>query len=261
MCLLICIRGADGSLTVAANRDERYDRPAREPFVWPGEPAILAGRDEQAGGTWLAVSARGVMAAVTNRPTTDGDDPARPTRGELPLLACRCGTAGQAREALARRLETTRYNGFNLLVADADAAFVVEAAGPPAVRDVPPGLHVTGNAGWDDPCDPRVARALDLLAPFDPAAAPAQLIRRLSAVCRDQHRLPDGRSLCLHGDAGGTVSSTILRVDAAAEPSHDHPLASAGSGSAFFLVFRGRGGTMMVPFSFTKAIASKLQTS
>ena len=86
MCLLICVRGEDGSMLLAANRDERYDRPARGPFLWPGRAGIFAGRDELAGGTWLAVSGRGIVAAVTNRPTGGGEDPARPTRGELPLL-------------------------------------------------------------------------------------------------------------------------------------------------------------------------------
>jgi len=88
MCLLICLRRRDGSLVIAANRDERYDRPTRPPFVWETHPHLLAGRDEVAGG-WLAVNARGVVAAVTSRPTLDGDDPTRPSRGQLPLLACR----------------------------------------------------------------------------------------------------------------------------------------------------------------------------
>lgn len=76
----------DAPLVVAANRDERLDRPALAMTVLTeGDPRILGGRDEQAGGTWLAVNDRGVVAGLTNRPAPDGADPARRTRGELPL--------------------------------------------------------------------------------------------------------------------------------------------------------------------------------
>jgi uncharacterized protein with NRDE domain len=55
-------------LIVAANREEARQRPTRAPFRWPEEPAIWAGRDDVAGGTWLGVNAAGLLAAVTNRP-------------------------------------------------------------------------------------------------------------------------------------------------------------------------------------------------
>ena len=49
------------------------------------DPRILGGRDEKAGGTWLAVNEHGVVAGLTNRPAPDGADPARRSRGEIPL--------------------------------------------------------------------------------------------------------------------------------------------------------------------------------
>jgi uncharacterized protein with NRDE domain len=221
MCLLIFVRGGDGALALAANRDERYDRPSAEPFVWPGHPRVLAGRDELAGGTWLAVNDRGAVAAVTNRPSDGGDDPARPSRGELPLLACRCASAAEARERLAERLGSTRYNGFNLLVADADAAFVIQAPGEAAAFEaVRPGIHVTANGAWDDRGDPRVGRALELLIGLDPAAGADELVPVLMDVCRDSQPLPNGGSLCLRGPAPGTVSSTVLTVDARRRLTH-----------------------------------------
>ena len=59
MCLLIALsRTVPGTpLLVAANRDELYARPAEPITVLRGErPRILGGRDELAGGTWLAVN-------------------------------------------------------------------------------------------------------------------------------------------------------------------------------------------------------------
>lgn len=213
MCLLVCLRGGDGGLAIAANRDERYDRPTRQPFVWPTRPRMLAGRDELAGGTWLAVNDKGVVAAVTNRPSEGSDDPSRPSRGELPVLACGCGSADEARGPLAERLGSTRYNGFNLLVADAQAAFVIQAPGEQAsFQEVPAGVHAAANGAWDDARDPRVARALALLAGRElPAGGDAA--EALMALCRDRQRLADGKSLCLRAPAAGTVSSTVLVLD------------------------------------------------
>ena len=47
---------------------------------------MLGGRDELAGGTWLAVNEHGVVAGITNRPSPGGRDPTKRSRGELPLL-------------------------------------------------------------------------------------------------------------------------------------------------------------------------------
>ena len=72
-------------LVVAANRDERLDRPAHSLCVLREHaPRILGGRDDLAGGTWLAVNEHGVVAGLTNRPSPGGRDPTKRSRGELP---------------------------------------------------------------------------------------------------------------------------------------------------------------------------------
>jgi len=218
MCLLVCIFGRDGSLVIGANRDERYDRRTRAPFIWDTDPKILAGQDLQGGGTWLAVSTGGVVAAVTNRADEQGDDPVRPSRGGLPLLACRCPTGQDARGTLGEHLKSRRYNGFNLMVADADGAFVVESeSGRVRIADVLPGVHVVANGGWNDETDPRVSRAFALLADLTTDVtlrkAPEPLVGAVMRVCRDSQPLEDGSALCFHGRSAGTVSSTIFSMD------------------------------------------------
>ena len=53
-----------GVLILAANRDEYYERPTKIMHWWEPE-GVLAGKDLQAGGTWLAVSDDGRFAAIT----------------------------------------------------------------------------------------------------------------------------------------------------------------------------------------------------
>ncbi|WP_147802137.1 NRDE family protein [Alkalicoccus halolimnae] len=66
----------------AANRDEFVERPAA-PAHWWNEETFFAGKDLQAGGTWMGISRSGRVAAVTNvrNPDESGDFPY--SRGEL----------------------------------------------------------------------------------------------------------------------------------------------------------------------------------
>ena len=53
-------------LIIAANRDEDYDRPTRAAHRWEDAPEVLGGRDVLHGGSWLAITRQGRVAAVTN---------------------------------------------------------------------------------------------------------------------------------------------------------------------------------------------------
>ena len=67
MCLIVFDwQPASGSLRLVANRDEFHARPAAPLGFWDDHPEILGGRDLQAGGSWLAVSQHGRLAAITN---------------------------------------------------------------------------------------------------------------------------------------------------------------------------------------------------
>jgi uncharacterized protein with NRDE domain len=63
-------------LVLVGNRDEFHDRPAEPAQWWPAPEGILAGRDLQAGGSWLGVSQGGRFAVVTNY-----REPGTPTSG------------------------------------------------------------------------------------------------------------------------------------------------------------------------------------
>lgn len=57
--------GSATPLLLLANRDEFYARPTEPLHHWPDTP-ILAGRDVQAGGTWLGVAPTAAGGAVSN---------------------------------------------------------------------------------------------------------------------------------------------------------------------------------------------------
>ena len=87
MCLVIFAHrvSAELPLVVAANRDEFHARPTAPASFWPGRPNLLAGRDQQAGGTWMGITGSGRFAAITNVQDPSRTAPAPRSRGELTL--------------------------------------------------------------------------------------------------------------------------------------------------------------------------------
>lgn len=53
-------------LILAANRDELYERPTEPADFWQEYPNLLAGKDLEANGTWLGITKKGKIAAITN---------------------------------------------------------------------------------------------------------------------------------------------------------------------------------------------------
>ena len=68
MCLIVLsIKPNDSyKLVLTSNRDEFYERPTENMHWWNSSPKILAGRDKDFDGTWMALNEKGKFAAVTN---------------------------------------------------------------------------------------------------------------------------------------------------------------------------------------------------
>src|SRR5437762_1704887 len=96
----------------------RPTNPQRRPIPGSGGPPgrLLGGRDDLAGGTWLAANEHGVVAGLTNRPASR--DPARRSRGELPLTLAADVSAEIAVDALVRDFRPLDYNPAWILVGD-----------------------------------------------------------------------------------------------------------------------------------------------
>jgi len=203
MCLLIVMAQTrhDFPLVVGANRDELLDRPAVATAVLrDANPRIVCGRDEVAGGTWLAVNDAGVVAGLTNRPATK--DATKRSRGELPIVLASHTSARAAVDALASELRPSDYNPAWLLVGDRASLFAVDMTGAAAatVEQLSPGIHILENRALGEP-SPKVDHVRALLAGVGDLDG-VELVARLSAVLADHH-VPEGATPTRHGGPDG----------------------------------------------------------
>jgi hypothetical protein len=138
-------------------RDELADRPWQPPaWHWPGSP-LIGGRDEQAGGTWLAVDP-GLprVACILNTRGQQAAPEGRRSRGELPLRAAADG-ARSLEQLHDDHAALARYDPFFLICADlnqeAPEALMLTWDGARAALEQlqTPGTHLITNAGHTYP--------------------------------------------------------------------------------------------------------------
>ncbi len=177
-------------LVVGANRDEFHARPTTPAHWWPGEDGLLAGRDLEAGGTWLGLTREGRFAAVTNVRDPGSRRADARSRGELTLEFLR-GSASAREHAAAVAARIGQWNGFNLVLGDGEELCYVGTQAPQP-RVLAPGIHGVANAALDTPW-PKVvdgkaefAAALGRVEP-EPGVFDALGDRRIAP----DERLPD----------------------------------------------------------------------
>jgi uncharacterized protein with NRDE domain len=215
MCTLVAAVKQDpgAPLVVAANRDERLDRPSQPPSVWPGPQPFVAGKDVLSGGTWLGVNRAGVFVGVTNRFGVPKDE-SRVSRGVLVVEALASRSARELHQRLAA-LAPARFNAFHLLYADVEDAFVTWSDGGAVHQEVlRPGVHVITerSLGGDDRARTELIRSQWAKLPAVPD------LDSLFGLLR--HHRPDDPlgGTCVHAPAFGygTRSSAIVRLGRAA---------------------------------------------
>lgn len=225
MCLILLAWRvhADYPLVVAANRDEFFARPTAPAARWAAAP-VIAGRDLQAGGTWLGAAAGRRFAALTNYRDPAALKPAAPSRGALvaDFLGGRDGPAAYTERLAA---SAACFNGFNLLVGDGAELAYLSNCGD-GRRILPPGIYGLSNHLLDTPW-PKVARGKSALAE---ALGHLPDTGRLFDLLRDDSTAPDeglprtGVSMewerllsaaFVRSAAYGTRSSTVLLGEAA----------------------------------------------
>ncbi|MES2103233.1 MAG: NRDE family protein [Pseudomonadota bacterium] len=153
-------------LVVASNRDEFYARPTAPAAWWENSPGVYAGRDLQAGGTWMGIasvdgpgSATARFAAITNIRAPSEKRPDAPSRGKL-VADYLTGEASAAEYVAQIRDDAPAYNGFNLLLGDRDNLIWLSNREQDDERNgkpLQPGIYGISNAILDTPW-PKVVR-------------------------------------------------------------------------------------------------------
>lgn len=210
-------------LVIAANRDEFHARPTASSHFWQVPGGILAGRDLEAGGTWLGLNSRGRFAAITNV-SEKAEDGSWLSRGDLvqQFLAGEASTP-----AFAEGIDGRHYRGFNLLLWDGDALAYTSNRGTP--ETLQPGIYGLANAGLGEDRF-KVGRGTDTLAAaIDTAADDDALISALLSLLSDrtppeapERRRVPGMSDAMQralgacfivGESYGTRASTVVLLD------------------------------------------------
>ncbi len=195
-------------LVAIANRDEFHDRPAAALARW--DDGIIAGRDLEAGGTWLGAQDEGRLALVTNYRAEGYPRAGLASRGGLVTDWLRSGTLP----------EGAGLNPFHLIACDRAEAWHMTNQ-PQLHRNLlAPGLHGVSNGAFDTPW-PKTARLLAALESWLGATAedPAPLFATLA----DESRLPaeadsegpeaEFSPVFIRNPVYGTRASTVVLID------------------------------------------------
>lgn len=234
MCLIVFAwrPGHAQPLIVAANRDEFYARPTQPLAQWPHAPHVHAGRDLEAGGTWLGVGANDRFAALTNI-RDPHQAPSPRSRGELVagFLSGERSIDDYLADVVSRSRE---YAGFNLLVGNSNELWHFNARDSEAVM-LAPGVYGLSNAGLDTPW-PKVLKAKAALSELLEDPQPEALL----AILRDSQTAP----LTELPDTGvGLATETLLSSVFIASPTY-------GTRASTALIVRADGTRHMVERSF-----------
>jgi hypothetical protein len=222
MCTVITLRrpGHAWPLILAANRDERLDRAWDAPTAhWPDRPGVIGGRDATAGGTWMALSRQGVVAAVLNRPGSLGPAAGKRSRGDLPLIALEAGSAAEAAARIAA-LDAGDFRPFNLVVADARSGWFLRGLGErqPEAEALPEGVVMVTALDPNDLASPRTRRHLPRFRAAPPPDPGTGDWASWTALLRDEGYDPAiGRAGTLTvppTDGFGTICSSLLALGA-----------------------------------------------
>jgi uncharacterized protein with NRDE domain len=193
-------------LVAIGNRDEFHGRPTAPLARW-ADGRIVAGRDLQAGGTWLGV-AQGRFALVTNHRAEGYPKPELASRGALVSDWLRGNDSG----------DVTAMNPFNLWLAGSDELEFVTNH-PSAQRiSLEPGIHGLSNGPREERWfkTARLEAALaDWLDDDQPLTA---LLDPLADGSRDPADGDNPFAAVFIGNASyGTRCSSVIAVNAAGQ--------------------------------------------
>lgn len=145
----------DYPILMISNRDEFYARATRGMDFWPDKPSILAGRDLEAGGTWLGISREGRIAALTN--VRELPEPRAFSRGHL-VTTWLEGTHSPQAFTWWLQNKGDQLAGYNLLFGNAEQLFWATNRPPESdfdsdfsTKELAPSIYSLSNASLNTP--------------------------------------------------------------------------------------------------------------
>jgi len=148
MCLIIFAHRVNNNypLVLSANRDEFFSRKSREAQFWREEVGcsnLLAGKDLEAGGTWIGITKNGKFAAITNLRRNPEDDQALVSRGAL-TLEYLIGKESPYNFAKKVFKNLASYKGFNLLLGSKKEIVLLNSR-EKSISTLGPGIYAFSN--------------------------------------------------------------------------------------------------------------------
>jgi len=224
MCILFVAvnQHQDYPLIIAANRDEFFNRETQQSHLWHGQNRIIAGKDLQAGGTWMGINQHGYLASLTNIRDPKTFNEHAVTRGELVSHYLKTPSHDYAKVLMASRHS---YNGYNLLFGKWNELAVYNNH-LNSLQTLTTGYYGLSNANLNSPW-PKINKGVNKLEEYcqdghdiNPEILFSLLLDTQQAP---DHNLPETgvpldwerrlSSIFILGDDYGTRSSTILKVD------------------------------------------------
>ncbi|WP_338425162.1 NRDE family protein [Sphingopyxis kveilinensis] len=192
----------DWPLILIGNRDEFHARAAASLHMWEDGSGIVAGRDLQAGGTWLGVHQPSGRAVVVTNVRGAMPDPTKESRGALVADLLH----GQGRFADPAAPDLDCFSAFNLFAVGVGGPRLLTNRPAPRISILAPGVHALANEPVDRPC-PRAERLRAALAAVVAAGSdPEGLLDTLTAEADP--------ALFLMGEVYGTRASTLVAMAA-----------------------------------------------
>ena len=194
MCLMLIAYNyhPDYPLILASNRDEFYCRPTEALTKREEQQDMLCGLDLEGGGTWLAASRSGRIAALTNVREPELVNDNAPSRG---LLVKQCVLSDQPLSDCLNTImqQAESYNGFNLIAADSSGLYYCSNR-IATVQKLPTGLYGLSNYRLDTAW-PKVTTAKALFRDVLDSTGELDYETLLSILstreCPPEHLLPD----------------------------------------------------------------------
>tara|TARA_R110000737_G_scaffold254083_1_gene263426 strand:+ start:629 stop:1489 length:861 start_codon:yes stop_codon:yes gene_type:complete len=147
MCILFIAleQHPDYPVIICANRDEFHQRPTQNMHWW-SQQNILAGKDLQAGGSWLGLNSEGCFSALTNFRRPESFAQSKRSRGDLVVRALQ-DDAIKTQQYLSQA--SHQYNDFNLVFGPLTNLQAFDSVNKKVLK-LEPGFHSVCNGALDD---------------------------------------------------------------------------------------------------------------